>query len=299
MEGRKVKLNGGFHNEVFHILGEDKILRISGLHKTGKIILQELEWMNYLHKNRISVPIPEMKLEISNMPVRTLFEYIEGNPVDVTNPFIWNPKTFEEFGRILGKMHALSKSYEVGEIHRPVWTKENPDIFNLKNSLNEEMRRKYENLLKELLSYSITTDTYRLIHNDFHQGNLIVSTPGKIVVIDFDECSYNWFAQDIAVFFYHAYWQQESFNGMTDHFCHEFMYHFFVGYQGENNLNEVTIKQIPIFLKLREIFLYQLFVEKWDLNFLEGWQKYTLNDLKEKIANQVPFGRIVDFSGYI
>jgi amicoumacin kinase len=299
MQRNKIKLNGGFQNEVFLIQGEGKILRISGTHKTEKMIMQEIEWMIYLHNAGLSVPVPDVNFDISNGCIVTFFEYIEGNPIDVTDQSHWNPKTFKEFGRILGKMHALSKKYEAGEIYRPVWTKENPDVFDLKNSLHNEMRKIYENLLQGLLSYSITKDTYGLIHNDFHQGNLIVSNAGNIVVIDFDDCSFNWFAQDIAVFFYHAYWQQESFNGISDQFCHEFLCHFFAGYMEENPLHETTIKQIPTFLKLREIFLYRLFLEKWDLNQLEEWQKHTLDDLERRIANQVPFGGITDYFDYL
>ncbi|MCM3575305.1 phosphotransferase [Mesobacillus subterraneus] len=299
MQKSKVKLNGGFQNEVFHIQGKGKVLRISGMHKTEKMIKQEIEWMIYLHNAGLAVPLPDVNLDISNGRVGTFFEYIEGNQVDVTNHSHWNLKTFKEFGRILGKMHAVSKEYEVVEIYRPVWTKEDPDVFDLKNSLNDEMRRIYESLLQDLLPYSITKDTYGLIHNDFHQGNLIVNNTGNIVVIDFDDCSFNWFAQDIAVFFYHAYWQQDSFNGMLDQFGHEFMHHFFAGYQEENTLHETTIKQIPTFLKLREVFLYRLFREKWDLTQLEEWQKYTLDDLERKITNQLPFGGITDFSDYL
>lgn len=299
MPESKVRLSGGFHNEVFHILGEDKILRISEAGKTEKMILQEIEWMDHLHTKGIAVPIPEKELNILEGRIAAYFQYVEGNPVDVTNPSFWNSKTFKKLGRILGKMHALSKNYVMDEILRPVWTKEDPDVFAITNSLNPLMRRIYENLLKDLRPYPVTKDTYGLIHNDFHQGNLIVDREENIVVIDFDECAFNWFAQDIAVFFYHAYWQQKSFNGMTDDFCQEFMQNFFTGYQEENILHEVTIKQIPVFLKIREIFLYRLFLQKWDLTQLEDWQSYTLDDLKEKIENQVPYADINDFSVFL
>lgn len=54
--------------------------------------------------------------------------------------------------------------------------------------------------------------------------------------------------------------------------------------------------QIPIFLKIREIYLYQLFIQKWDTNNLEEWQEYTLHSLEDKINNQVPYAGINDFS---
>lgn len=295
----KIRLNGGFHNEVYYLKDENKILRISEVHKTEESILQELEWMDFLQKHGVRLPLAEKKLRNNNGRISTFFEYIEGNPVEVTNQAFWNGNTFEKFGRILGKMHALSKTFEVAEIHRPVWTKDEPDVFSIKSNLDPGMKRIYDDLMGRMITDPNTADTYGLIHNDFHQGNFIVGEQGDIIVIDFDECSYNWFAQDVAVFFYHSYWQQQSFNGLTNEFCEEFPQRFFAGYQAENLLHEVTIMQIPIFLKLREIYLYQLFLQKWDLDHLEEWQKFTLDNLKNAIKNQVPYAGILDFSVYL
>lgn len=139
------------------------------------------------------------------------------------------------------------------------------------------------------------SDSFGLIHNDFHQGNLIIDDE-TITVIDFDDCSFNWFAQDLAVFFYHAYWQNSSFNGGDAVFIEKFLKAFFKGYKTENTLHDDSIKQIPIFLKLREIYLYQLFLKSWDSSNLEDWQEYTLNDLKDKIKSRAPYAGIEDFS---
>ncbi|MES9682371.1 hypothetical protein ABWK22_05490 [Gottfriedia acidiceleris] len=120
----------------------------------------------------------------------------------------------------------------------------------------------------------------------------------KIFIIDFDDCAFNWFAQDFATAFYHAYWQQNCSNQMNEQFIENFMVNFFKGYKLENLLHNDLVKQIPIFLKLREIFLLHLFVQKWDMNRLEEWQKYTLVDLENKIKNDVPYADLIDFSIY-
>ncbi|WP_179887077.1 hypothetical protein [Bacillus sp. AFS088145] len=44
--------------------------------------------------------------------------------------------------------------------------------------------------------------------------------------------------------------------------------------------------------------MHHLFVQKWDLNRLEDWHKYTLIDLENKIKNDVPYADIIDFSIY-
>ena len=299
MTEKRIRLDGGFHNDIFHLGEEDTVVRISDKKKTKEMVLQEIEWMNFLHEHGVAVPKPEMTVGYEDGRVKTSFEFIKGDEIVVTNDLHWNVKTFELWGRVLGRMHALSKQYRVDEIKRPIWTVENPDVFRVSGGLLPWVREKYDHLMMKLCTYKYSPDTFGLIHNDFHQGNIIITNENTITTIDFDECSYNWYAQDIAVSFYHAHWQHNAYNSNTDNFNETFLSHFFTCYQSENLLHENTIKQIPIFLKLREIFLYQLFIRKWDLSNLEEWKKYTFQDLEEKIKNQMPYAGITDFSIYV
>jgi amicoumacin kinase len=294
-----VRLSGGFHNEVFYDGKKGRIIRISGNHKSADEVRQELQWMDFLHKNGVSLSKPAKEIKLVGGLVKAYFEYVRGNPVDVADPGHWNEKNFDQFGRILGRMHALSKGYKIEDNSRPVWTKENPDVFGIRDGLAGWLKEEYDRLMEDLQPYKPSPDTFGLIHNDFHQGNFIVQENGEIVVIDFDESAFNWFAQDLAVLFYHAYWQQDSFIGEAEAFSRRFMHHVFSGYQSEKNLHSDTIAQIPIFLKLREIFLYQLFDRKWDKAHLEDWQEYTLQNLERKIRNREPYAGIDDFSAYL
>ena len=296
MRENAIRLDGGFHNDVFHIEEKGKVVRISNARKTKEMVLQEIEWMNLLYEQEVAVPKPEMHLEEEDSRMITYFEFVKGNVMDVTNVLHWNEKVFEQWGKTLGRMHVLSKRFKVEEIHRPVWTRKNRDVFGIKASLPSWLRDRYDELMLMLCAYDSMSSTFGLIHNDFHQGNLIVTKDGTITTIDFDDCAFNWFAQDIAVAFYHAYWQHSSYNGNTQAFSQTFMNHFLAGYQAENMLHEDIVEQIPIFLKLREIFLFQLFTHKWDKNNMEEWQKYTMLDLEEKIKNKVPYAGISDFS---
>ncbi|MEI5908607.1 phosphotransferase [Bacillus spongiae] len=298
MEKSYIRLNGGFHNEVFYIPSIDKVVRISEKRKTKARIVQEIEWMKYLKNNGVEVPSVD-KVEDKTECLWTYFEFIKGTQLDVTKDSHWNGCTFEELGRILGRMHALSKNFKVSAIERPVWTSETTDVFEIRHKLSPWLKGHYNNFMNNLLLYKKTVDTFGLIHNDFHQGNIIMDQNDSLVTIDFDECSFNWFAQDLAVVFYHAYWQNSSFNDNQDYFTQEFMTHFFNGYKSENFLHEDIIKQIPIFLKLREIFLYQLFITKWDLNNLGNWQQYTLDNLNDNIKGNKPYAGVSDFSIYV
>ncbi|MHC0036368.1 phosphotransferase enzyme family protein [Pseudoneobacillus sp. C159] len=298
MDESWIKLSGGFNNEIYYIPDLEQVVRISvnpnGLAKG----LQELEWMKYLYRNGVTVP-QTFLIEERDGKVVTYFEYIRGRSFDVTDSSFWNESTFTKLGRILGKMHALSKQFNIAENHRPVYSNANPDVFDIEKNLEPWTRDCYKKLLRSLAPFVITADSFGLIHNDFHQGNLILDENGEIVVIDFDDCSYNWFAQDMAVFFYHAYWQHSSFNGDEERFKANFLSPFFKGYQSENLLHKDTLKQIPIFLKLREIYLYQLFNRVWDQNNLEEWQTYTIQDLEDKIKSGAAYAGIRDFSLYL
>ncbi|QOR67129.1 phosphotransferase [Cytobacillus suaedae] len=299
MKGNRIRLSGGFHNDVFLIEGEDIVERISDQGKSEDMVLQEIEWMNFLYERGVALPKPNMSLKVEDGRVRSYFQYIRAEHIDVTNITHWNGTTFKQLGRILGKMHSLSKEFEIDIKHRPVWTVENPDVFGIRENLSPWMAEKYDRLMDSLTSYETTPDTFGLIHNDFHQGNVMINKEGKLTIIDFDECAFNWFAQDIGVIFYHAYWQHCSFNGNASTFSKTFLEHFFLGYQEENILHYDVINQIPTFLKLREIFLYQLFHKKWDMENLEEWQRYTLHDLEYKIKLSTPYGGITDFVIYV
>lgn len=299
MNTKRTKLSGGFNNDIYYLEEENKILRISDKKKTIEMIEQEVDWMTFLSNKGIILSKPDPKMELNEGRVSTYFEYIEGEAIDVTNDSQWKDDLFEEMGRILGKMHTLSKKFEVENVYRPKWTREQPDVYGIQNGLDSWLRESFDQLMESLFKYEISPATYGLIHNDFHQGNFIINMNGFITIIDFDDCAFNWFAQDIAVLFYHAYWQHTSFNGDGESFVKTFMSHFLKGYQKENTIHPDTVKQIPIFLKLREIYLYQLFKEKWDIHHLAEWQCYTLQDLEEKIKSKYPYGGITDFKVYL
>ncbi len=293
----QVRLSGGLQNDVFYDEDYNRVVRQSKLGKTKEMVLQEIDFINFLHMQGVNVPRVDRNLGGEDGRVITYFEYIDGKQIDVTNPNLWNIHLFEQWGKKLGKMHSLAKKYKLSEVHRPAWSPNRVDVFGIRDQLAPNLKEFYDKHMEKLLQFQVTSDAFGIIYNDFHQGNLIM-VGNTLFTIDFDDCAFNWFAQDFATAFYHAYWQQNSFNQKNDQFIETFMTYFFKGYKLENLLCKDIVKQIPIFLKLREIFLYHLFVQKWDLNQLEEWQKYTLTDLQNKIMKDIPYAGIKDFSIY-
>jgi len=300
------KLSGGYQNEVYEYkVGEaHRVLRITrSNHREIDELKSEMDIIESFYQAGILVSIPIYSInekKIEEVLVNdekfyiTSFTKAEGHPLNVTDPSKWNEKFFQKWGKIMGKMHTLVKNSNYQTYKRNHWGSDNNQInetTNFLSQISDQMTKAYECLIKEISLLPKENDTYGLIHNDFHQGNFLVKD-GEMTIFDFDDCSFNWFAQDIAVSFYHAVWQGMAFNPENQTFPYEFIKSFFKGYRNECELKKETIEQIPLFLKLREVFLYRLFNEKWDMEQLEEWQVYTLNDLKYRIENDIPYSDI-------
>ncbi|WP_180953689.1 phosphotransferase enzyme family protein [Bacillus sp. T33-2] len=300
-----VPLSGGFRNSVYEYGTEDHrfILRITdAARRNKKEIDSELKWIECLHNNGLSVSRPVKSLndrfiEQTEESFLVSFMKADGAPVNVSSPEQWNPDFFREWGRYTGKMHAISRNGEtfIKNLNRQAWNRNHPDILNIERNIpSREIQQKYRSLLTNIWDFKLDNSTYGFIHNDFHQGNFFVHD-GKITAFDFDDCAFSWFANDIAVSFYHAFWQGMSVRPDHVEFGTEFIEHFLEGYSKEMQLTKDIIKQIPVFLKMRELFLYALFLQNWDLEHLEDWQAYTLTNLKESIEKELPYSN-VDFA---
>lgn len=140
MRENRIRLDGGFHNDVFYMEDQAKVVRISNTRKTKEMVLQEIEWMHFLYEQGVAVPKPEMQLEDENGRIKAYFEFIKGDMIYVTNELHWNEKTFELWGKALGRMHVLSKRFKGEEIHRHVWTMEMMDVFGIRANLSSWLR---------------------------------------------------------------------------------------------------------------------------------------------------------------
>lgn len=295
-----VPIRDGFQNTVYQ-LGNHHVLRMGeGNRRTFSELENELKFILFLDEKGIPVSKPILSnndhwIEKVENVLIVAFEKATGAAIDVTDPNVWNTALFHHWGKLVGKMHKAAKHIV---LDRPRWSKEDPDILRLLPKISSNLiRQRYIELLEDLKRFKQDSNLFGLIHNDFHQGNFFVKD-GRITVFDFDDCAYHWFAYDLAVSFYHAYWQASSFTPDQTDFSKIFWKHLLSGYREEHVIDNKMIEQIPIFLKIREIFLYVLFLEKWDLENLEDWQAFTLEDLKHKIENNLPYSD-VDFNELI
>jgi len=243
---------------------EPRILRLThSSHHTEAEIIAELDWLNFLIQHGVSAsrPLPSQNGRLTEcFPVEgsyfvaTAFEYAPGHWIDSSNPQEWNPQLFQALGRIMGRMHRLTKSYRPtsARAQRPHW--DGDDLLRQADRYLPADQRQLVTALEPLLArfrrLAPTVDNYGLVHNDVNPTNYNVQD-GQITLFDFDDCAYNWFINDVAVampmysdLFTAAGWEA----GLT-----EFFQCFMQGYQEENHLDEFWLELLPDCLQLQNM----------------------------------------------
>lgn len=151
---------------------------------------------------------------------------------------------------------------------------------------DQQIKKIYTELRDYLRDLPRDTASYGLIHQDAHQGNIFVTERGKITLFDFDDCVYSWFVNDIAlVLFYAAMGQEDQAAFVT-----QFMTGFLPGYFREHQLDPVWFKEIPNFLKLREIDLYAVIHRSFDVKNLDDpWCIRYMDGRKKRLEEKIPY----------
>jgi len=216
----------------------------------------------------------------------TAFEKAAGSPPRLND---LNPGMFNRYGQMLGRIQALSLKYRPS---RESWRRlhwNDPQMLFAEKWLDEKNKGvldKYRQLLGHLDRLPRSQSDYGLIHQDAHYGNLFLDGNGRITLFDFDDCCYSWYANDIAIVLFYAVMGQADEHTFT----REFMFHFLQGYRKEMELGGGWLREIPYFLKLREIDLYAAIHRSFDLDNIDNpWVASYMNGRKERIEDNVPF----------
>lgn len=290
---------GGFESFIYGFERGSKgyILRLSHSSRRSEAMIHgEVDWINYLAdggtplagairsaEGNLVEPIADGS---GGSFLATAFEKAAGKPPwDVG----WTPDLFETYGRLLGKMHALTQSYKPSQPvwQRPHWNDEAMQEFHQFLPASEVIvLEKHKALLDYLHTLPRDSVSYGLIHFDAHEGNLFIDPPGRITLFDFDDCAYNWFVADLAIVLFYIV------RGKDDEvaFAREFMPHFLRGYSRENRLDPRWLREIPHFLKQREIDLYAVIHRSFDINNLDHpWVAGFMRHRKQRIEHDVPY----------
>ncbi len=296
----KIKLLDGFESYMYEFekAGGDYILRIGhSRRRSPNMIRGEVDWINYLAAGGAGVAravesaqgnlveiIPDAK---DGQFLATAFVKARGD-TPWRNGW-WREELFVNYGRLLGRIHHLSKTYTPSnpDWKRPSW--DDPVNMELEKYLpktDSVILQKFQELMQYLKSLPTGREAYGLIHQDAHGGNFFVDETGKITLFDFDECTYGHFVYDIAMVLFYAITNRKD----ADTYAPIFWKPFWQGYCEENSLDKYWLREIPYFFKLREIDLYALIHRSFDVNNLDDpWVKTFMNGRYDLIANDVPY----------
>jgi len=289
----------GFESFIYEFEGDygPGILRIThSIRRSPDLIRGELDWITYLKNGGASVahPIPSKSGEFVEIVedgtggsfLVTAFERAEGEPHGGSE---WPADLLHQYGQIIGRLHHLSWDYQPRQASwkRPEW--DDPIMLEIEQYLPVE-DQKIKNIYYELRDYIRAlprdNETYGLIHQDAHRGNFFVNQNGKITLFDFDDCVYSWYINDIALVLFYAAMGRED----QSEFISQFLTGFLPGYFSENKLPAAWSKEIPYFLKLREIDLYAVIHRSFDVeNLDDSWCAWYMDGRRERLEKKIPF----------
>ena len=288
----------GFESYIYDFKRGDEqgILRIAhSLRRSPDQIRGELDWINYLKSGGASVAgalisgndqwVEEISDGAGGYFLANAFEKAVGDH----RWGEWTEVLLFEYGRQIGLLHKLTTTYQPPNPNwkRPEW--DDPihlDVEKFIPDRDSKIKHIYRDLVSKTRDLPKDDSNYGLIHQDAHQGNFFVDETGKITIFDFDDSSYSWFVEDIALILFYAVMGQEDPAGFTDYFLTGFL----PGYFSEYDLGSNWFREIPLFMKRREIDLYAVIHRSFDMENLDDpWCIRYLDGRKERLEEGIPY----------
>jgi amicoumacin kinase len=293
-----IRLLDGFESFIYEFEKPDGrfILRIGhSSRRSPDRIRGEADWINYLADGGTSVARAVLSAE-GNL-VEPLDDggggqflctaFVKAKGGEVRREQI-NERLFRNYGRLLGRMHALAKNYRVPDPawRRPEW--DAPENLYADAWMPEKyapLLAKYHRLVERLTGLPRDPEGYGMIHQDAHPGNFFVDDEYTLTLFDFDDCVYGHFIYDIAmVLFYTAMWEPDK-----TAFTAGFLPVFFSGYREENRLDPRWLPELPHFLKLRELDLFAEILFMDGENPTHPWSARYMQGRRERLEADLPF----------
>lgn len=245
-----------------------KIIRISFLNdRTLEDMMGEVEYIRYLFRhggsvsNVISSRNGKLVEEISyeehtffislfekakgKMLVENNYKYREGVPI---NEYYYN------CGKILGKLHQLSKSYTPVHRRYGFFDKYNSEYINIiiPDSLSL-LKEKLVELLITLEEVDRNNESYGMVHFDYNDGNYMIDfDTGNITVYDFDNSCICWYMFDLASIWSNGLgWIQfEPDILKRKKFMEDYFNIALEGYKSETKLDNSMLDKLPLFIQV-------------------------------------------------
>ena len=178
--------------------------------RTKEEIAEELNLLNLLKKNKVSVsyPIADISgnfIQTINAPeglrFAVLFSFAAGNKI-----LNYSAETHFEIGKLMAQIHSLTKNLEQKRITYTPEILLNQPLENIREFLSDETdEMQFLIATRPLLEKKLLdADSYLLrkgiVHLDIWFDNLNISDKNEITLFDFDFCGNGWLCLDIAYY---------------------------------------------------------------------------------------------------
>lgn len=294
-----VKLLDGFESIIYEFDrgGQSYILRLGHSGRRNEALIQaEVDWINYLHDGGAGVAravVSSSGRLVERFPdgagqdfLATVFVKASGR---IPRREDWSAGLYQLYGELMGRMHALAKTYPRPASPRYHWNaKINMHVDEWLPPEEHLAAERYYEILDHINDLPVNAEGYGMIHQDAHSGNFFFDPEArKITMFDFDDCCYGHFIYDIAmVIFYHAMWRDQNTEFMTF-----FLGNFFSGYRRMNRLDPSWLSGLPYFIRLREVDLYAALLHSMTPEEIaaDAWTARYMQGRRESIINRAPF----------
>lgn len=277
--------DSGNHVYSFFESGRKRYLRLtSSRDRTKAQIEAELDFIACLHQGGVSAMFPiasKVGRLIEEIPVTSsslfacVFNEAQGERIRYDSTRL-NRDHFRLRGRVLGRIHALSKTYvPSGSVRRFAWDEDNllvqADEFLPKSETI--VWREYHAIKERLRGYPKSSQTYGLIHGDFGDTNYRHEYD-RLNIFDFDDCCYHWFVYDLAITIYPHGWREEGL---------QLLDWLLEGYSESMPL-DVTLADITMFCQWRLLYMFLVYAKKWGFEHPSEQQAEWFAHKRENIA---------------
>ncbi len=267
---RPVEGHYGGRNVIFtceKLKSESRIIRIAFLpDRSREDFLAELEYIRFLHNNGASVSnvidsvngriLEEVRWAEHTFFV-SLFDKARGKMLAENNYCYREGVPITEYfyncGKVLGKIHQLSKEYIPTHRRYSFFDKFTVEYIQtlLPDSLSL-LKQSMAGILEELKEIPQDIDSYGMIHFDYSDGNYHIDFDnGQITVYDFDNTCFGWYMYDLAELWTHGVgWIQfEKDADKRRRFMEEYFSTILDGYRSETKLDDSMLDKLPLFIQ--------------------------------------------------
>lgn len=283
-----VSSHEGGRNQVFRCSqnGENQyVLRISELDdRTEADFLAETEFVRYLYQNGAPVAnvcdsVNGKLVESCTLDERTLYislfayakgimiadngyRYREGAPLD---------EYFYNTGKVLGKIHQLSKMYVPQHQRLHYFDHYNMEYLNgLIPDDYQELKDAIACRLEAFHTLPMDRENYGLVHFDFSDGNYHIDMEsGAMTAFDFDNCINCWYMFDLANLWTHGEGWSRFIEDAQQRMA--YMDHYFNtildGYRSETDVPDDMLALLPLFI---DMVLIENIVDEFECCKREG-----------------------------